>query len=152
MTDFNSQFADQSDDSIGLTFIRAYNLWHRSIKSELRAFGITHPQFVILATLGHLSQNGGEVTQRDLSDSSGIDAMTVSTIVRNLESSGLVVREASPNDSRAKSVCLTDEGVKRINQALPIVESIDNSFFEPLGAHRQDLNALLLELIAHTEA
>lgn len=151
MTDFDSRF-DQPDASIGLSFMRAYNLWHRRVKSELRPFSITHPQFVVLASLGHLSQANDEVTQRDLSEHSGIDVMTVSTIVRNLERSGLVVREVSVGDTRAKSVRLTKDGEERMNQALPVVERVDREFFGPLGQREHRLNAMLLELIGRADA
>lgn len=146
MTAFHSDFSDCADDSVGLSFVQVYNLWHRQIQDALRAFQLTHPQFVVLSALGYLTQAQDEVSQQALSAQSGIDAMTISTIVRNLEKMALVSRRLSASDSRAKSVRLTAEGIQRMNAALPVVERIDKQFFDVLGEQRGTFNALLLDL------
>ena len=51
------------------------------IKQELKKMNLTHPQFVVLASLAYLSQNGNEVTQVMISKLSGIDVMTLSQIL-----------------------------------------------------------------------
>ena len=58
--------------------MRVYNKWHLMIKKELKKINLTHPQFVVLASLAYLSQNDNEVTQVMISKLSGIDVMTVS--------------------------------------------------------------------------
>jgi DNA-binding MarR family transcriptional regulator len=145
---FSSEFKDDSSQSIGFSFIRAYNIWHRRIKSGLLPLGITHPQFVVLASLGYLSQQGAAIRQTDIAKTADIDVMTVSTILRNLEKLGHVSRSDSPTDTRAKQVVLTKTGSAVLEEALGIVESIDRDFFAPLGQRKSDLNKLLHRLAA----
>ena len=40
--------------------MRVYNKWHFMIKNELKKVNLTHPQFVVLASLAYLSQNNIE--------------------------------------------------------------------------------------------
>ena len=56
---------------------------------------LTHPQFVVLATIGYLCQHHGEVKQIDISRNSNIDVMTLSTIISRLEKSELIERQKS---------------------------------------------------------
>lgn len=147
MTTFPSDYHDDATKSIGLSFIKVYNSWHKKIKEELKDINLTHPQFVVLASLGHLSQQTSEVNQVDISKQSDIDVMTVSTIIRNLEKQNLLIRQNSLVDTRAKSVTLTKKGQITLNKALPLVESVDQEFFEKLGSKKEEFNYLLLELL-----
>lgn len=143
MKQFNSNFKEDSSQSIGLSFIKAYNNWHKKIKTELAAIGITHPQFVVLASLGYLEQSKNEIKQIEISKKSDIDVMTVSTILKNLEKQQLIQRSHSKIDTRAKVVMLTSIGRSKLNKALKIVEQIDKVFFSKLGANEEQFNALL---------
>ena len=75
--------------------MRVYNKWHFMIKNELKKVNLTHPQFVVLASLAYLSQNNIEVTQVMISKISGIDVMTVSQILNLLEKHNFVKRKES---------------------------------------------------------
>ena len=145
---FQSEFQNNSEESIGLSFIKVYNLWHKQIKTQLRQLELTHPQFIVIASLGYLSQKDNEVNQVSISKNCDIDVMTVSTIVRNLEKMQLVIRENSINDTRSKIIRLTDLGQEKLAQSLPIVEESDWHFFECLGKERTTFNQLLLRLAA----
>lgn len=146
MNSFHSKYRESPSDSIGLSFIKAYNLWHKMIKEELNIINLTHPQFVVLASLGYLSQNNEEVNQVTISKQSDIDVMTVSTIIKNLEKSMLIIRKESKTDSRAKSVHLTKKGQILLNKALPLVEEIDTRFFDVLTPQKELFNILLQAL------
>ena len=43
--------------------MRVYNKWHFTIKQALKSWNLTHPQFVVLASLLSISQHDNEVTQ-----------------------------------------------------------------------------------------
>lgn len=147
MIDFPSSYGHDAARSVGLSFIRVYNLWHKKIKDALRGIGLTHPQYVVLASLGYLTQSKDEVNQVDIAKNSEIDVMTVSTILRNLERDGLVTRRIAASDQRAKTVRMTRSGQGKLNQALPLVEGIDTDFFGVLGAKKAVFNMLLLRII-----
>ena len=143
---FHSQYADNHQESTGLLFARVYNAWHGRVKKALQKVGLTHPQFIILTSLGYLGLQQDLVTQVNLAAFSDMDVMTVSQVLKLLLKKGLVERREHPQDSRAKVVFLTDIGRERMNQALPLVEAIDQTYFGQLGIQVSDFNRLLLKL------
>ena len=149
--DFNSIYKNDSQQSTGLLFIRAYHKWHGLIKSQLKTIDLTHPQFVALTTLAALLRQQEWVSQTDIARFSDMDVMTVSQIIRLLVKKGLIMREVHPKDSRANIILLTDMGLQKVNQALPLVESIDQAFFGKLGNNTETLNQLLIGLEAEND-
>lgn len=148
MPSFSSKFSTNSSDSLGLSFAKVYNKWHKQIKDALQEVKLTHPQFIVLASLAYLCQSDTEINQIDISRQSGIDVMTVSTILKNLEKQNLIKRQASVKDTRAKIIELTSQGQEKVNQATPIVEQLDQQFFAVLGDEKTKLNKILLKLSA----
>ena len=148
---FNSIYKDEYKKSTGLLFIRSYHKWHGLIKNKLRTIDLTHPQFVVLTTLAALLRQQEWVSQTDIARFSDMDVMTVSQIIRLLVKKGLIIREVHPKDSRANLILLTDMGLQKVNQALPLVESIDQAFFGKLGNNTETLNQLLIKLEAEND-
>ena len=143
---FHSQYADNHQESTGLLFARVYNAWHGRVKKALQKVGLTHPQFIILTSLGYLELQQDLVTQVNLAAFSDMDVMTVSQILKLLLKKGLVERREHPQDSRAKVVFLTDAGRERMNQALPLIEAIDQTYFGQLEEQLSAFNRLLIKL------
>ena len=148
---FNSIYKDEYKKSTGLLFIRAYHKWHGLIKNKLRTIDLTHPQFVVLTTLAALLRQQEWVSQTDIARFSDMDVMTVSQIIRLLVKKGLIMREVHPKDSRANIILLKDRGLQRANQALPLVEGIDQAFFGKLENSTETLNQLLIKLEAEND-
>ena len=148
---FNSIYKDEYKKSTGLLFIRTYHKWHGLIKNKLKTIDLTHPQFVVLTTLAALLRQREWVSQTDIARFSDMDVMTVSQIIRLLVKKGLIMREVHPKDSRANIILLTDMGLQKVNQALPLVESIDQAFFGKLGNNTETLNQLLIGLEAEND-
>ena len=148
---FNSIYKDEYKKSTGLLFIRTYHKWHGMIKNKLRTIDLTHPQFVVLTTLAALLRQQEWVSQTDIARFSDMDVMTVSQIIRLLVKKGLIMREVHPKDSRANIILLTDTGLQKVNQALPLVEGIDQAFFGKLENNTEILNQLLMELEAEND-
>ena len=148
---FNSIYKDEYKKSTGLLFIRAYHKWHGQIKSQLKTIDLTHPQFVVLTTLAALLRQQEWVSQTDIARFSDMDVMTVSQIIRLLVKKELIMREVHPKDSRANIILLTDTGLQKVNQALPLVESIDQAFFGKLENKTEVFNQLLIALEAEND-
>ena len=148
---FNSIYKDEYRKSTGLLFIRTYHKWHGLIKNELKTIDLTHPQFVVLTTLAALLRQQEWVSQTDIARFSDMDVMTVSQIIRLLVKKGLIMREVHPKDSRANIILLTDTGLQKVNQALPLVESIDQAFFGKLENKTEVFNQLLIALEAEND-
>ena len=123
------------------------SLWHREIKKALEKYGITHSQYVLLASIHWLTLSGQEVTQVLLSNHTKIDPMTTSTVLRTLQQKSLIQRQENKRDTRAKTVELTEEGKILIKQAIPTVEKFDLDFFSLLGGRIKELNENFLILL-----
>lgn len=111
--------------------------WRRSIEVVLKFLDLTHPQFVVLATLGWLTKNGERVTQIAVGKMAGLDPNTTSQIIRGLEEKKLIKRVPSA-DPRAKNPLLTPKGSQLLIKALPAVEEVDDKFFKDLSNEETD--------------
>ena len=126
--------------------MRVYNKWHSIIKKELKKMNLTHPQFVVLASLAYLSQNGNEITQIMISKLAGIDVMTISQILSLLEKQNFVKRKEHSKDTRAKAVILNKKGEEVLQKAVPLVEQIDEVFFGKLDKDEKQFKHFLARL------
>ncbi len=145
--DDNSFNFEKADDSSGFLLWQVTNLWQREIKKALEKYGLTHSQFVLLASIHWLILNKKDVTQILLSSYTKIDPMTTSTVLRTLQTKGLLKRQEHSTDTRAKNVALTENGQKIVKQAIKTVEDFDNSFFAPLGYKTNAFNKNLISLL-----
>ena len=148
----NTFSVEQPEDSSGFLLWRVTNLWQRAIRKALEPHGLTHSQFVLMASIHWLTLEGKEVTQVLLSDHTDIDPMTTSTVLRTLQKKGLVLRKEHLTDTRAKTVAVTDKGKTIIKKAVVTVETFDNDFFSGLGRKAGDFNKMLLLLLSGQES
>jgi DNA-binding MarR family transcriptional regulator len=145
----NTFSVDKPEESSGFLLWQVTNLWQREIRKALEQFGLTHSQFVLMASIHWLTQHKQEVTQVVLSNHTKIDPMTTSTVLRTLQQKGLLQRQEHLTDTRAKTVGLTEEGKKIIKKAVVTVEKFDVEFFSLLGNKVGDLNKNLLVLLKY---
>ena len=143
-TDFSFE---KSEESTGFLLWQVTNLWQREIKKALEQYELTHSQFVLLASIHWLTLEEQSVTQILLSNHTKIDPMTTSTVLRTLQTKGLVRRQEHETDTRAKTVGLTEVGLKIIKQAIKTVELFDQQFFGSLRNQTTDFNQKLLTLL-----
>lgn len=129
---------DTPKQSPGFLLWHISTSWRSSIESVLKGWGLTHPQFVVLATVGWLTKNGSLVTQVAIGKMAGLDPNTNSQIIKGLEQKELIQR-AQSSDGRAKNVSLTPAGSNILNQALPAVEKADSHFFNLLSTKELQL-------------
>jgi DNA-binding MarR family transcriptional regulator len=138
---------EAADDSAGLLLWQVTNRWQAAQRAVLKPFGLTHVQFVLLASLAwHSEPSGAPVSQRLLADHAATDPMMTSQVVRVLESHGWIVRERHPADGRAFALAITEPGVRLVQRANTAVEQCDEEFFAALGksgpAFRRSLRVL----------
>jgi hypothetical protein len=79
---------EQADDSPGFLLWQLTNLWQHRIRSALAPLGITHVQFVLLASAAWLENTERLVSQAILSRHAHTDIMMTSQVVRMLEEKG----------------------------------------------------------------
>lgn len=143
---------ENADDSPGFLLWQVTNLWQREIRKALERYGLTHSQYVIMASIHWLTLHGKEVTQILLSSHTKIDPMTTSTVLRTLQSKGLLQRQEHSTDTRAKTVVLTENGRSIIKQAVKTVEVFDADFFSILSHNNtKNFNKNLTLLLNHKE-
>ncbi len=111
--------------------------WQRVMAETLTPLGLTHVQFVLLASLTYLER---PVNQKELAAFAVADPMMTSQVIRGLEQRNLVLRVTDPQDARAKAVSVTPAGADLANAANAAVEYCDATFFGALGP---DVAALL---------
>lgn len=138
---------ETAEDSTGFLLWKVSNLWQREIKKALEPFDLTHSQFVLLASILWLELQKGTLTQIDVSNHTGIDPMTTSSVLRTLEKKGLLKRVEDASDSRAKNIALTTKGISTAKKAILSVESFDFQFFSKLKAQTKSFNKNLIELL-----
>jgi len=141
------QFASP-DDSPGFLLWQVSNLWQRKMKAGLSGLELTHVQFVLLAGIVWLNQQGESVTQAKLAAHAKTDIMMTSKVLRTLEQKGLVERKPHTTDTRAKSLTTTVEGYQLFRKAIRIVDRIDNEFFEVSGCEIKDFISCLQAVLA----
>jgi len=125
------------EDSLGFLLWQITTAWQRSIRKALDPFHLTHPQFVIMASLLWFKEQKKVPTQVQIAGMSGLDKMTVSTAIRALVDLGYVIRAEHKTDTRAKTVQLTISGKRLVSKVVPMVEGIDAAFFGVLSDKEQ---------------
>ncbi|NVN95767.1 MAG: winged helix-turn-helix transcriptional regulator [Bacteroidetes bacterium] len=143
----NTFSVDKPEESSGFLLWQVTNLWQREIKKALEDYGLTHSQYVLLASIYWLTIHKQEVTQIVLSAHTKIDPMTTSTVLRTLQQKGLIQRQEHMTDTRAKTVGLTEDGKNMIKKAVVTVEKFDADFFSKLGTKATEFNDNLLVLL-----
>lgn len=120
---------ERPGESTGYLLWQTTMVWQRQINRVLSKIGLTHTQFVIMASLGWLLRKKEEVSQKDIAIQSNTDRMIVSKVLRTLQKNELIQRKESQKDTRSKLVFLTQEGVIRLQDALKLVEKTHSDFF-----------------------
>ncbi|MGZ8290852.1 MAG: MarR family winged helix-turn-helix transcriptional regulator [Telluria sp.] len=103
---------------------------------SVRACGLTHAQFDIIATLG----NTPGMSYKELGDRTLITKGTLTGVIERLEQKGLVARERSSEDKRSFFVRLTPQGEEVFKDVFPKVVEHGRQLFAPFS--EADFDAL----------
>jgi len=132
-----------ADDSTGLVLWGVTNAWQAAQRRTLKPFGLTHVQFVLLASVSWFPE---PTTQKELAQHSGTDPIMTSQVLRALEQKGLIQRLPPPHDGRARMLAVTEQGRLLADQAVGVVEASDQEFFAALGRDQARFTAMLQQL------
>jgi DNA-binding MarR family transcriptional regulator len=108
---------------------------------EAGADGPTQRQFAVMEAVA--AKSG--LTQTDLVRATGIDRSTLADLVSRMTTKGLLDRERSAVDARAKAVRLSEAGLALLESARPRVEAADKRIMALLPKGKRDG---FLELLA----
>ncbi|WP_345798467.1 MarR family transcriptional regulator [Castellaniella sp. MT123] len=95
----------------GIRFSLLARRWHHVLDAHLVQAGLTGATW---APLIHLDETGGGMTQKDLALLVGVDGSSLVRVLDILERQGLIERQRSETDGRARLVHLTPEGKRHV--------------------------------------
>ncbi|MFS8096400.1 MarR family transcriptional regulator [Lentzea alba] len=120
--------------------------WRVAVDRALAPLGLTHAQYVVLASLLAFDT---PPSQRELADFTGLEALYVSKLVRALDAEGLISRTRDTVDTRTIRLALTDRGRSVVEPAVALVGALLDRLLEPLGGRSGDrTEALSREITA----
>jgi MarR family transcriptional regulator for hemolysin len=93
--------------SVSSTLVLAARRWRRTSHGVLASYGVSEACAVPLLTANRL---GAAVRQVTLAEHVGIEGPSLVRLLDQLCAAGLVRRDEDPEDKRAKTITLTDEG------------------------------------------
>ena len=111
-------------------------LWSKSTTVALKPLGLSHPQFIILATIDWLKGKGA--SQEEIARRTVLDPKVISHLLRSLEVKGLIDL-SQINEEGNKQPLLTNAGEKILAKALPVVNSADAAFFSSVDLKNSNM-------------
>jgi DNA-binding MarR family transcriptional regulator len=123
----------QPDESPGFLLWHLTLRWQRDVAAVLKPLGLTHVQFVLLASTWWLNTHAEQPNQVTLAAHAGTDVKMTSQVIRTLEQKGLVTREVDTIDTRARRLVVTKAGSALAPRAVKAVEAVDAALLMPLS-------------------
>jgi len=103
--------------------------WRAELDGRLRTLGLTHTQFMVLASASWLEHVEGPPTQQAVADHAGSDRMMTSRVIRALADAGFLERHPDPDDARAVRVAVTAAGRDVAARAVEQAQAVDRLYF-----------------------
>ncbi|WP_326943122.1 MULTISPECIES: MarR family winged helix-turn-helix transcriptional regulator [unclassified Amycolatopsis] len=118
--------------------------WRVAVDRALAPLGLTHAQYVLMASLYGLERTGRPPSQRELADQTGLEALYVSKLARALDADGLIARTRDPADTRTVRLTLTGHGREIVRPAISTVSALLDRLLAPLGGRDGDRTDVLV--------
>lgn len=124
----------------------------QTLDRELQAQSdLPHAYYLILAMLSEAPHRG--VRMMELAQMLGSSVSRLSHAVRKLQELGWIRKDADPNDGRVTYACLTDEGLRVVQDAAPgHVRTVLENVFDRLSAEQveqlYEISAAILGAVA----
>ena len=93
----------------------AYHSFERYSAPDIKALGLTHTQFDIIATLG----NQPHMTCKQLGEKTLVTKGTLTGVLERLEMKGILERKLNPEDARSQMIGLTKAGQELFEKVFP---------------------------------
>ncbi len=131
------------EENVGFLLAKAYRRGYAIFRDRLQDYGITPPQFSLLAFLW--KEDG--LSQAEISEKSRIDRATMVGLVDRLEKEGLVRRMKDASDRRARRICLTGKGRSLKAELCSIADEVTEVFTSNLSEREiRSLKNILLKI------
>jgi DNA-binding MarR family transcriptional regulator len=130
-------------------------LIHHMGDSGLNTAGMSLAQYRILMHLFFAENMGerGELNPSEISERQGVSRNTISSLIRNLEDDGLIMRRLDQQDRRKFNISLTDDGRSLVSQyAREHFGQVSQCFSGLTETEQETLSQLLNKIRVHVTA
>ncbi|WP_159881932.1 MarR family winged helix-turn-helix transcriptional regulator [Paenibacillus puerhi] len=129
---------------IGRLIKKTYITLRREVEGLLAPTGLTHTQW---SALGIIRQFPG-IMPSQLEPILMIERPSVTSLMKGLESKGLIIRKEHPQDGRYKEIYLTETGLKLAEETQHFTAVVEERVKEGMTANEfESLKALLVKTV-----
>ncbi len=130
----------ESDNSVAFLIAKTRNILKNELEKELKPYGLTYAQRVILI---RLCEKDG-LTQKELAQDTYFEQSNMTLMLDKLELKGLIVREPKENDRRAYLVRITPKGRELYEPLVALGDAmIEKAFCGISPTQKEELSRLL---------
>ena len=123
-------------------------MFDQQINENMISVNVTRSQMEVLVYTYIKNKNGIEVNQVDLEKDLNLKNPTVTGLISRLEKKGYMKREKSSKGPNYKSVLITDEGIRIIEEGKRITDNVEKEMFSVLDKdEKEELTRLLQKVI-----
>ena len=125
-----------------------HKMFEQQINENMTSVNVTRSQMEVLVYTYIKNKNGIEVNQVDLERDLNLKNPTVTGLISRLEKKGYMKREKSSKGPNYKSVLITDEGIRIIEEGKRITDNVEKEMFSVLDKdEKKELTRLLQKVI-----
>ena len=116
----------------------------QTVIPDISSHGLTPSQFGVLEALLHK----GPLTVNEIIEKTLSTSGNMGLVISNLERSGLVLKKVSETDKRSRTIELTDEGRKLIEEIFPLHVEVVNRMFSGIDLSEKEQMAELMKKLS----
>jgi len=131
--------------SFGFKAVHVAQRWQRRLEKALEPVGLTHLQFILLATIDWLERAGEVPSQARLANFTLFDRVMISKVLTLLDEKRFIRRGTHPSIPKAKRVDLTPAGRRALARARPLWAATERRYFGQLGGDQTAVLGTLLD-------
>jgi DNA-binding MarR family transcriptional regulator len=117
-----------------MAIVKTYHAQKNCTRPGMRKIGLSPGQPKVLT---FVSQHN-HCMQREIADALDIEPATVSQILNNMESSGLICRSKQPGKKRAESISITEKGLDYYEKWLHLCGELDKEALKGFSQEETD--------------
>lgn len=119
------QRCDTEEFKLVEKYIRTNRIHRKTLEQELNSTGVYRSQHQLLMFIA----DNPNVSQKELARLYGVSAATIAVSLKKLEQGGYINREVDSKDNRYNQICLTEKGMKTVEQSISIFEEMEKKMF-----------------------
>jgi DNA-binding MarR family transcriptional regulator len=113
----DARWLSKTEMDAWMAYVAATHLLERRVEEQLKASGLTHAQYEILAKLS--ASSGQRLRMTELARQVVVSKSGLTYQIGQLEKRGLVKRTTYPSDDRGVLAVLTEEGMRCLERTAP---------------------------------